>query len=106
MKRRISIYKLSSVALSTRPLADEFFNKIKKYREDELTVDFKNVEFMSRSFADQYIRLKSEDNYKIKEINKNEEVKEILEFVEAVRSSKKREKIIEIKYKVRKLPAV
>ena len=106
MKRRISIYKLSGIALSTRPLADEFFRKIKKYKEDELTIDFKNVEFMSRSFADQYIRLKSEDNYKIKEINKNEEVKEILEFVETVRSSKKREKIIEIKYKVRKLPAV
>ncbi len=61
---------------------------------------------MSRSFADQYIRLKSENDHKIKEINKNEEVKEILEFVETVRSSKKREKIIEIKYKVRKLPAV
>ncbi len=61
---------------------------------------------MSRSFADQYIRLKSENDHKIKEINKNEEVKEILEFVETVRSSKKREKIIEIRYKVRKLPAV
>ncbi len=33
MKRRISIYKLSGIALSTRPLAAEFFRKIKKYKK-------------------------------------------------------------------------
>ncbi|WP_367270227.1 STAS-like domain-containing protein [uncultured Methanobrevibacter sp.] len=47
----------------------------------EVILDFKNIEFMSRSFAQEYIFQKHTSNTKITEINMSNSIKQLLNIV-------------------------
>ena len=58
----------------TRSSMSDFFKKLNKLKEKDMTLDFKSVEFISRSCADEYIKQKSKSKKKIVEANMSKEV--------------------------------
>ena len=66
--------------LGTGPTAKKIFNAINDY--DKAIINFENIEFMSRSFAQEYVFQKHNSKSKIAEINMNDSIKRLLEVVE------------------------
>ena len=58
----------------TRRTISSFFEKINSQKEIEIVLDFKSIEFMSRSCADEYLKQKEKSNKKIVEENMSQEV--------------------------------
>jgi anti-anti-sigma regulatory factor len=91
-----------SSSLHTREQANKLFEvilkKLKKY--SELHIDFSNIEFISRSFADELVKLKSQfstaENY-IEFCCLSRNVRQMLEAVEHTQSYSKREKYIPVR---------
>lgn len=79
--------------LISREAVVSFFNEL-KYSNTELELDFSNIEFMSRSYADQFHKTKIayEQNNKVRIhiINANEEVINMLQVVAKTQSSSER----------------
>lgn len=65
--------------LGTGPTAKKIFNIISDY--DKVTLNFENIEFMSRSFAQEYVFQKYNSKSEITEINMNDSIKQLLEVV-------------------------
>ena len=60
-----------------------FFNeKICSLKEDEIVIDFKDIEFISRSSAAEYLKLREECNKNLVEKNMPNEVKSMFNIVE------------------------
>ena len=58
------------------------FDKINQSNEKEFTIDFKDVYFISRTFAQAYYSSKKRFPKRIAEINLSQEVKPMMEMVE------------------------
>ena len=58
----------------TRKTISAFFEKINSQKEAEIVLDFKGVDFISRSCADEYLKQKEESNKKVIERNMSKEV--------------------------------
>lgn len=65
--------------LGIGPTAKKIFNETTEY--DEVILNFENIEFMSRSFAQEYVFQKNNSKSKISEININENIEKLLELV-------------------------
>ena len=66
--------------LGTGPTAKKIFNIISDY--DKVTLNFENIEFMSRSFAQEYVYQRYYSKIEIIEINKNDFVDGLLKAIE------------------------
>ena len=66
--------------LGVGPTAKKLFEEIKK--EPSVVLDFENIEFMSRSFAQEYVFQKHNCETEIEEINIDDSIKQLLEVVE------------------------
>lgn len=64
----------------------EFFKEINKMKSDKISLNFDKIEFISRSCADEYIKLKLESDKVIVEIKV---AKNVLEMLEVVHESRK-----------------
>lgn len=73
--KRVVLSKEIGTNVITRNTLDRFFSKIKKYKSKEIVIDFSNINFISRSGADEYLKLKNSVRKKIKEVNQSEDVK-------------------------------
>ena len=69
MERKINIKKYLGKFIVTRNSIIDLFSEINNLQEDSIILDFKNVDFISRSAADEYIRNKIILMKSIKEIN-------------------------------------
>lgn len=78
MKKTIKIKDCITTMLSTDNAAIELFRQINEMAEDDIEVDFKEVEFMSISFALEYVYQKEISKKKITEINLLEDDKRLL----------------------------
>ena len=91
----ISVYEEMSNLLNTREAVTHLSDLIRTNPCKVIELDFTNVEFMSRSFADQFfkekIQLQSEFNLTIEIINANEEIIKILRAVSNTQNKKERE---------------
>jgi len=67
--------------LGMRSTAEDFFNSLNT-NVDEIVIDFDNVDFMSRSFAQEYVYQKRKVDVKIVEKNTKGIVKDMLNTVE------------------------
>ncbi|MDR2967937.1 MAG: DUF4325 domain-containing protein [Methanobacteriaceae archaeon] len=67
--------------LGMRSTAEDFFNSL-NINVDEIVIDFDNVDFMSRSFAQEYVYQKRKADVKIIEKNTKGIVKDMLNTVE------------------------
>ncbi len=68
-----------SKKLGTGPTAKKIFNQIKD--KEKVILNFENIEFMSRSFAQEYIVQKYYSQTEVTEINMNNTIKQLLEVV-------------------------
>jgi len=58
----------------TRNTISSFFEKINHTKEAEITLDFKDIEFISRSCADEYLKQKEDSEKQVIERNMSNEV--------------------------------
>ncbi|WP_458454009.1 STAS-like domain-containing protein [Methanobrevibacter sp.] len=75
----IKLYDKYKNKLGIGPTAKKIFNEVNNY--DEVILNFENVEFMSRSFAQEYVYQKYNSKSKIIEINMRNSIKELLKLV-------------------------
>ncbi|MBQ2654479.1 MAG: DUF4325 domain-containing protein [Methanobrevibacter sp.] len=66
--------------LGMGPTAKKLFQEIKN--EKEVTLNFRNITFMSRSFAQEYVFQKHNTSCEITEINMDSSIKQLLEIVQ------------------------
>jgi len=81
-KKIIKLYDEFSDNIFTRKTVSSFFDRINKLKEKEIIIDFKNIEFISRSCADEYLKLKKETKKIIIERNLSNEIKSMFRLVE------------------------
>lgn len=78
---RVSIQEEVGKFLMYRSSVAPFFRKISLLESDRVIVDFSGVEFMSRSFADEYLVAKTQSKKRIRDQNVPEEVRRMLSGV-------------------------
>ena len=66
----------------TRSSISGFFDKLNSLKSNDIKLDFKGVEFISRSCADEYLKKKRTSLKKIVEVNMSEDVCEMFRNVE------------------------
>ncbi len=66
----------------TRKTISVFFEEISLLKDKEVLFDFKDVEFISRSCADEYLKQKSKMNKKIIEVNVSDNVRSMFRIVQ------------------------
>ena len=76
------MYKEFGNNIFTRKTISSFFNRVNKLKEKEIVIDFKKIEFISRSCADEYLKLKKETKKLIIERNLSDEIKSMFKLVE------------------------
>ena len=74
MTRKILLSQDFGSNIFTRRTISAFFEKVNLQKEKEIVFDFKGIEFISRSCADEYLKQKEESNKKIVEANMSQEV--------------------------------
>ena len=79
-KLEINLEERYSKKLGVGPTAKKLFDEIKN--ESSVILNFENIEFMSRSFAQEYVFQKHNSTAEIKEINMGESIKRLLDVVE------------------------
>lgn len=71
---RLQLSKILGNNIFTRRTISNFFEELNERKDNEIEIDFSNVEFISRSCADEYIKQKKESNKKIVEVNMSNNV--------------------------------
>ncbi|MCK4552628.1 hypothetical protein KAT80_00295 [Candidatus Pacearchaeota archaeon] len=66
----------------TRSIISNFFDKLKNFKEKEIVLDFKDIDFVSRSCADEYLKLKEKTSKKLVEENMSDAVCSMFKLVE------------------------
>mgnify|MGYP001561329916 CR=1 FL=1 len=69
MIQKIKLSDYFGKMIITRNAVADFFSFLSQLSEKEIILDFKEIEFISRSCADEYIKRKLMSNKQIKEIN-------------------------------------
>ena len=78
--KEVNIEKEIHKNLGMRSTAEIFFNNLDS-NFSKIIIDFKDVEFVSRSFAQEYVYQKKQRNSEIIEKNMSEFVKNMLDIV-------------------------
>ncbi len=81
----------------------EFFKKVEKEKAEDIVIDFKNIDFISRSCSDEYLKLKAKSKKFFKETNVKDNVRKMLEqvyksLIHVVYESNSNKKFIPIKH--------
>lgn len=78
----IVVRDIISEDLVLRSIVSNLFKEINTARSKDIILNFKGTKFMSRSFAQEYLDLKSKSKKAIKERNMPVEIKKMLNVVE------------------------
>lgn len=78
----IKLKDVLNESLEMNFIADDLFKYINNLKEEEICLDFKDIEFMSLSFTQEYIYQKNKSLKKIKEENLSKDVEPMLKLVE------------------------
>ena len=83
MKKVVKLSKHFGNKIFTRSTISLFFEKLKKLKENKIVLDFREIDFISRSCADEYLKLKEKLKSKtLVEENMSEEVCSMFKVVE------------------------
>lgn len=74
MKKRISLFEVFGNNIVTRNSISSFFEEINSLKDDNITLDFKKITFISRSCADEYLKQRKSSKKKIVEANMSERI--------------------------------
>lgn len=80
-EKEIMIVKMINSNLGMRSSAKNFFEDLNNISNTKLVINFENVKFMSRSFAQEYVQQKKRTNKIIIEKNKPKDVQCMLNVV-------------------------
>jgi len=80
--RKVSIFDKLGERIFTRITMQDFLSEISKLKEKEITLDFNNVKFISRSCTDEYLKFIRTSKKKIKSINQSPDVLMMIKAVE------------------------
>lgn len=69
-------------SLELNSSAADLIEKINDFDEDDIIIDFKDVSFISRAFAQAYYASKKRSPKDITEINMNDDIKPMMEMIE------------------------
>ena len=83
--RNITLSKVMKT-LALRSNADLLFDSIEKSKQKQISVDFSDIEFMSRSFAQQYLMRKKNSSKKVIEKNIPKDVAKMFALVKKPRA--------------------
>lgn len=78
-KKEILLEEKCPKKLGMGPTAKKLFQEINK--ESDVILNFEHIEFMSRSFAQEYVFQKYNSKTKITEINMSDSIKKLLDVV-------------------------
>jgi len=81
MVEKILLSQKFGTNIFTRNTISAFFDELRNSKETEIILDFKDVEFISRSCADEYLKQKQKTKNKIIEANVSNEVCEMFNVV-------------------------
>lgn len=88
---RLRIHDTLGGLLMLRSTVHPFFQQIEQLDSKRVVVDFSDVEFMSRSFADEYLSAKASSKKQVEETSVPVEAKRMLELVSRQVASRKSE---------------
>ena len=77
---QINLEEKYAKKLGVGPTAKKLFKEINE--EPSVVLNFENIEFMSRSFAQEYVFQKHNCDIEIEEINMNDSIRQLLKVVE------------------------
>ena len=80
-KETIRLYPIVNSYLITRETIRTLFSQLEKSNKKKIEIDFDKVFFISRSSADEYIKLKKSFNKLIKEKNLSKDVRTMFNLV-------------------------
>ncbi len=92
MNKKILLSDYFNKMIITRNAVADFFSLLSQIKEKEIVLDFKEIEFMSRSCADEYIKRKLSLHKRIIEINLSPNI--LAMFLLVVRQNRLDSKII------------
>ena len=78
----INIAQEINSSLELNSYATDFIDKLNNIDEDDFVIDFKDVTFVSRTFAQAYYASKKRSPKNITEINLSHEVRQLMAMVE------------------------
>ena len=81
ISNKILISKQVAPNLVTRIAADRLFRNINKLPQKRIVIDFKDVVFMSRSFAHEYYIMKNLSKKQVNEKNMSKDLEKMLTLV-------------------------
>ncbi len=83
MKKTIFLYNTFGAHIITRNSMRMFLNLLSKTPDKEIVLDFKNILFISRSCADEYVkwRINFMERKNIQEVNMDEKVEMMFKLV-------------------------
>ena len=81
MEQRISLHKEIGNNLLTRKSVISLFKKISSSKYENIVIDFKNIQFISRSCASEYLKLREETNKNLVEKNMSNKIKSMFDLV-------------------------
>ena len=82
MKKEIFMAEYFGKNIFTRNSISSFFDQTNSTSDQEITLNFSNVEFISRSCADEYLKQKAKTRKKIIELEVSQEVYLMFKSVE------------------------
>lgn len=87
--KKIKIKNETGNVLVTRESIQLLFKNINKLKDKEIIFDFKDVNFMSRSGADEYLKQKNRCNKNIVDLNQPKRIRSMIQIVESANSNNK-----------------
>ena len=78
----INIAQEINSSLELNSYATDFIDKINQINEKDFIIDFKDVTFVSRTFAQAYYASKRKSPKNITEINLSDDVKQLMRMIE------------------------
>ena len=81
MEKRISLFEVFSNNIITRNSISDFFEEVNSLKNNKIILDFKNITFISRSCADEYLKQRKASKKDILEANMSKNICEMFSLV-------------------------
>ena len=81
MEKRISLFEVFGNNVITRNSIFDFFTELEDLKEDKIVLDFKNITFISRSCADEYLKQKKISKMTLIEVNMSEDICNMFDLI-------------------------
>ena len=82
MEKRVSFFEVFGNNIITRNSIFDFFTELEDIKEKKIVLDFKDITFISRSCADEYLKQKKISSKVVVEENMSEDVCNMFDLID------------------------